>query len=133
MPNDNQITSESPSCGAACSPSFDHPTPRTDAVINTFDGNAPRLADKLATLAEEMERERSAIIQGWRSKAKQILEQAENMGAKYREMPSLWRIVAGTLHDCANELQNTRSCPEGSRKTSVDDDCASSPISRENR
>ena len=34
-----------------------HDTPRTDAVLNTFDGNQSKLAADLATHAEELERE----------------------------------------------------------------------------
>ena len=37
-----------------------HDTPRTDAVLNTFNGVASKLADDLATHSEILERELSA-------------------------------------------------------------------------
>ena len=36
-------------------------TPRTDAVLNTFNGKASKLAADLATHAEELERELAAV------------------------------------------------------------------------
>lgn len=39
----------------------ERPTPRTDAVLNTFDGNASKLAADLATHSEELERELAEI------------------------------------------------------------------------
>lgn len=38
-----------------------HDTPRTDAVLNTFDGKASKLAADLATHAENLERECDAL------------------------------------------------------------------------
>ena len=38
-------------------------TPRTDAVLNTFDGKASKLAADLATHAEKLERELTAVTE----------------------------------------------------------------------
>ena len=59
----------------------------------------------------------------WRGKAETLESQADAMGPQYETLPGMWRIVAGTLRDCANDLESM-SGPQGSRKTSVDDDRA---------
>ena len=41
-----------------------HPTPRTDAVLNTFNGVASKLAADLATHAETLELELAASFKG---------------------------------------------------------------------
>jgi hypothetical protein len=75
-----------------------------------------------------------AVVTRWRSKAKQLINQAEAMelrashqGEYGSPAASMWRAVAMCLSDCAREVELSMSCPQGSRKTSVDDDRASSP------
>lgn len=53
-------------------------TPRTDAVLNTFDGNQSRLAAKLATHAEELETEIQDITR-WKKEASLMLSQWEEV------------------------------------------------------
>lgn len=61
-----------------------HDTPRTDAVLNTFDGNQSKLAADLATHAEELERELTDMKR-WKREANLVLSEWE----------SVW-VVAGS-------------------------------------
>jgi len=53
-----------------------HDTPRTDAVLNTFDGNQSKIAANLATHAEELERELTDIKR-WKREAMLVLSEWE--------------------------------------------------------
>ena len=53
-----------------------HDTPRTDAVINTFDGNQSKLAADLATHSEELERELTDMKR-WKQEAVLVLSKWE--------------------------------------------------------
>jgi hypothetical protein len=54
------------------------------------------------------------------------MNQAEEM-ENHPHLAPIWRAVALCLRDCAKELESM-SGPQGSRKTSVDDDRARSPM-----
>ncbi len=53
-----------------------HDTPRTDAVLNTFDGNQSKLAADLATHSEELERELTDMKR-WKQEAVLVLSKWE--------------------------------------------------------
>jgi hypothetical protein len=86
------------------------------------------------TMKETTETSLRTVVTGWRSKAKQLINQAEAMelrashqGEYGSPAASMWRAVSMCLSDCARELEASMICPQGSRETSVDDDRASSP------
>ena len=66
-------------------------TPRTDAVLNTFDGKASKLAADLATHAEELERELTAVTK----------ERDEARGQRDKAIAMLWRLNFAVT-DCYN-------------------------------
>ena len=49
-------------------------TPRTDAILNTFDGNASKLAARLADHAEKLERELKSKSNNNQNKINQCLK-----------------------------------------------------------
>jgi hypothetical protein len=55
-----------------------HDTPRTDAVLNTFNGNQSKLAADLATHAEELERELTDLKR-WKREAMLVLSEWESV------------------------------------------------------
>jgi hypothetical protein len=101
-----------------------HDTPRTDAVLNTFDGNQSKLAADLATHAEELERELTdmrrigcmarlvRLSDCWKGRAAKKFMDAkgenDEMGRKLIEHGAMCYFNAATeLEEAINQIQAT--------------------------
>ena len=80
-----------------------HDTPRTDAVLNTFDGKASKLAADLATHAEELERECDALKKAIRSALLELCPRAR---------PSMCRrILRAAMGEDPDQIYNSEPIP----------------------